>query len=245
MDLLKYLVLPPTANALLILAGLGLIWFRWKKMGSSFVLAGSLTLILLSLPVVSHGLTQPLERYPALKLEDLDQQQAIIILGGGRAYSGKEFGWQNAPSEANLSRLNYGAWLHRKTGLPLLLTGGSKHGETLSEAQLMQQTLQESFGIQARWLEEQSRTTQENAYYTAALLQQENLNQVILVSHAWHLARAVPTFENQGLQVLPAPLQFSTPPPEGLIGWMPSAYHLRKSTLAIHEYLGRVAYQLR
>ena len=31
MDLLKYLVLPPTANALLILAGLGLIWFRWKK----------------------------------------------------------------------------------------------------------------------------------------------------------------------------------------------------------------------
>ena len=243
-NLLKYLVLPPTGNALLALLGLLLIFRKWTKTGTALLLAALLSLILLAMPVVSHWLTQPLEKYPPLSLETAGQQQAIILLGGGRAYSGKEYGWPDAPSEASITRLSYAAWLHRKTGLPLLLTGGSKHGEALSEAQLMQQLLEESYGIKAQWLEERSHNTHENALFSAELLQEQGINQVILVSHAWHLARAVPAFERQGLEILPAPLQFTTPPTSGLIGWIPRAYHLNKSSQALHEYLGRVVYRL-
>ncbi|MDR9437822.1 MAG: YdcF family protein [Thiohalophilus sp.] len=243
-NLLKYLVLPPTGNTLLALLGLLLIFRKWTKTGAALILAAISSLVLLSMPVVSHQLTQPLEKYPPLSLETAVQQQAIIVLGGGRSYSGKEFGWPDAPSEASISRLSYAAWLHRKTGLPLLLAGGTKHGEELSEALLMQRMLVESFGVKARWLEERSRNTNENAIFSADLLQKQNIDKVILVSHAWHLARAVPAFESEGLDTLPAPLQFSTPPPSGLIGWIPRAYHLEKSTMALHEYMGRVVYSL-
>ncbi|SFC36983.1 Uncharacterized SAM-binding protein YcdF, DUF218 family [Marinospirillum celere] len=241
-NLLKYLVLPPVANTLLVLAGLILVLMKWKKWGAGLILTGSLSLLILSLPVTSHWLTKPLEKYPPLSLEAAQQQETIVLLGGGRSYSGIEFGWKDSPSEASGSRLIYAAWLQRQTGLPLLITGGRKHGETYSEAYLIQKMLEEAFGLTARWLEEQSRTTQENAVFTAELLKQKGINQIILVSHAWHLARAVPAFENQGLEVLPAPLEFSTAPPPGLIGWIPRAYHLRKSTQAIHEWLGRMVY---
>lgn len=243
LNLLKYLLLPPLANGLLILLGLALMLLNRRKAGWMLAATGAVTLLLLSLPTVSHKLQQPLETYPAITQEQLQQGEVLVVLGGGRAFSGVEYGWPDAPSREGISRLTHAAWLHQQSGLPLLLTGGRVHGETHSEAELMDWLLQASFGLKARWLEEQSRTTHENALYTAAILQQQAITQVVLVSHAWHLARAVPVFEAQGLTVIPAPLQFSTPPPGGLIRWIPRAYYLEKSTQALHEWLGRLVYR--
>ncbi len=211
-------------------------------MGILLISISLTSLLVLSLPLVSHALVKPLESFAPVDLEKLEDGQVIVVLGGGRAYTGREFGWPDAPSQPTISRLNYAAWLGRKTGFPLLLTGGRVHQEKISEAQLMNWTLQESFGLEARWLEEKSRTTHENALFTADLLQKEGYGRILLVSQAWHLARAVPVFEAQGLTVTPAPMQFSSPPPEGWIRWIPRAYHLKKSTQALHEWLGRLVY---
>ncbi|MBE0507944.1 MAG: YdcF family protein [Marinospirillum sp.] len=241
-NLLKYLLLPPLFNILLLLAGLLLFWLQKRKLALLLISSSTLILLALSLPLVSHALMRPLEVYPPLNADQLHQQQVLVVLGGGREYSGAEYGWDDAPSEATISRLNYAAYLHSISGLPLLVTGGRVHDEAESEAELMARLLQSSFGIHATWLEEQSRTTHENALFSAEILKQQGINEVVLISHAWHLARAVPIFEAQGLQVTPAPLQFSSPPTHGLIRWIPRTYHLNKSTQALHEWLGRMVY---
>jgi len=244
MSILKYLFLPPAVQVFFLLISLYFLYRGRRLISVTIIFLTALSLWVLGLPVVSYQLQRSLEVYPAVKPTSADAQ-SIVVLGGGRAFDGSEFGWLDAPSEQTLSRLNYGAFLHRKTGLPILLTGGRVHNELLSEAELMNAVLVASFGIEAHWIEDKSRNTFENAIYSAEILKSNHIESVLLISQAWHLHRAVPVFEQQGLVVYPAPIQFSTPPPKGVLAWIPRAYHFRQSTQMLHEWLGYYAYQRR
>lgn len=242
--ILKYLFLPPLANALMILAGLGL-WSHHRRWGIGLVTLGLATLLILATPWASYLLRWSLEPYDPPRTAQLKEAQAIVVLGGGRDYDSPEFGWGDAPANATWRRLAYAAWLARQTGLPLLVSGGRVHGETIAEATLMAQALEEVFGLKARWQESRSRTTAENAAFSATMLKREDIRTVLLVSQAWHLPRAVPEFIHAGMVVIPAPTDFASQPPPGLAAWVPRAYHLHYSTQALHEWLGRAFYLLR
>ncbi|WP_048305782.1 YdcF family protein [Halomonas sp. PR-M31] len=240
---LKYLLLPPLINALLMLAGL-LLWKSHRLLGPSLLVLGLASLLVFSLPWVSYWLRKGLEPYEPPSQALQEQAEAIVILGGGRDYGTPEFGWGDAPNNVTWRRLGYGAWLSRETGLPILVSGGRVNDETLAEATLMARTLGQAFGLEARWIEGRSRTTAENAEFSAAILEQEGIARILLVSQAWHLPRAVPEFERAGLEVTPAPTEFASRPPPKLIAWIPRAYHLRQSTQALHEWLGRIVYRV-
>ncbi|MGC3872863.1 YdcF family protein [Halomonas sp. GXIMD04776] len=239
---LKYLLLPPLINALLMLAGL-LLWKSHRVLGTCLVILGLVSLLTLSLPWVSYWLRKGLEPYAPPSSIMQEKAEAIVILGGGRDYGTPEFGWGDAPDNATWRRLGYGAWLARETRLPILVSGGLGHEEHLAEATLMARALQQAFGLEASWVEDRSRTTAENAEFSTAILDRAGIATILLVSQAWHLPRAVPEFERAGLEVIPAPTEFASRPPDGLIAWIPRAYHLRQSTQALHEWLGRLAYQ--
>ncbi|UYG09289.1 YdcF family protein [Halomonas sp. M4R1S46] len=244
MALLETLLLPPTLNALLTLVG-GLLWRRHHLLGGLAVVLGLGGLLVLATPVASHALRQDLEP-PALQASgDLHGAEAIVILGGGRDYDAPEFGWGDAPSNASWRRLAYGTYLHRQTDLPILVSGGRRHDEPSAEAGLMAAALEEVFEVPVRWYEGRSRTTAENARYSAELLDEEGIRRVALVSQAWHLPRARAAFERAGLEVVAAPTEFASAPPEGLAAWRPSAYHLHQSSRALHEWLGRAARRLK
>nr|WP_297458616.1 YdcF family protein [uncultured Halomonas sp.] len=242
--LLKYLALPPLINVLLIVAGL-LLLKRWRWLGSSLVALGLIALLALSTPLASYWLRVGLETYSPPTAAELSRAEAIVILGGGRDYVAPEFGWGDAPNNATWRRLAYGAWLADRSDLPILVTGGRMHGEMLAEATLMAKALRQVFGLEAHWIETRSRTTAENARYSAPLLKADGIRSVLLVSQAWHLPRAVPEFTRMGLEVIPAPTDFASPPPASLLAWIPQAYHLRHSAQALHEWLGRAFYALR
>ncbi|TDN98441.1 MULTISPECIES: YdcF family protein [Halomonas] len=243
MDALKYLVLPPVINVLLILAGLAL--GARQLTGGAFIALGLISLLLLSTPLASHALRQGLEPPALAGPSQLRQAQAIVILGGGRDYASPEFGWGDAPTNASWRRLAYGAYLHRETRLPILVSGGRLHEEHSAEASLMAAALREVFQVPVRWMEGRSRSTAENARYTAEMLGGEGIEHIALVSQAWHLPRAVAEFERVGLCVTPAPTEFASQPPPGIQAWIPRAYHLHQSTRALHEWLGRAELALR
>ncbi|MBB3142077.1 YdcF family protein [Halomonas organivorans] len=253
MALLESLLLPPLLNAWLILVG-GLLWMRLHLIGGLLVVLGLGGLVLLATPTISHALREGLEPPPlATDAEPEDPRpdderaqeprladaQAIVILGGGRDVDAPEFGWGDAPSNASWRRLAYGAYLQRRSGLPILVSGGRVHAdERGSEAGLMAAALRDVFDVPVRWTEDRSTDTAENARYSAAILATEGIERVALVSQAWHLARASAEFERAGLTVTPAPTGFASPPPKGLAAWRPSAYHLHQSSRALHEWLG-------
>ena len=109
----------------------------------------------------------------------------------------------------------------------------------------MQRILQDEYGLSPHWVEDASDTTWDNARLSASLLQQSGVRRIALVTHAWHLRRAAPLFEAQGLSVIPAGIQFSRTRIDSVFDLLPTPAGLRDSTFALHEWLGILWYKLR
>jgi len=238
--LLRTLVLPPTGPLLLAFLGAWLLGTRaagFRRRAGVVLLAGGLgTLWLLSLSPVADALWRASERAPVLDLTSATGAQAIVILGGGGArLRAPDYGGEAAASDELLERLAYGAYLARRTGLPVLTTG------TAAEAQAMRTTLERDFGVPVRWSESHSRDTFENAEFSAPLLRAAGVTRILLVTHSNHAYRAAREFEACGLTVVPAPVGVWVPPPPSAQRYLPNAAALRRSTEALYELLGELA----
>lgn len=241
---LKLAVLPPLANILLMAAGM-LALKRFPRTGWTLLTLGLVTLYLLSIPPAQTLLSIGLEDHPVPTVEEASQADAIVVLGGGRETDAPQWSGRDVVAEAPLARLAEAARWHRRTGLPLLLTGGMNgETDTESEAQLMSRMLDEAFNIEARWLEHESGTTRENAEFSVPILKAGNRDTILLVTHAAHLTRAIPEFERLGFEVIPAPMGFTHTDDGHGINLMPRTYYLLHSTRLLHEQIGLVYYRL-
>jgi len=246
---IKSLILPPGNIFFLLL--ITIFVFKSSTHYARLLLICSCTLFyIMSTPLVATALIDSLEDYPAVSQDNIENSnaQAIVILGGGRERDAAEFG-KDIVSLGTFERLRYGAYLHSKTNLPILVTGGFINPEDTPEGLLMAQSLEQDFKISARWQENRSRNTAENAIYTREMLKTENIDKIFLVTKAWHLSRAVSIFEQQGFTVIPAPTGFSgfNPNQSGLsfYDFMPAGYAIQTSAHAIHELFGRAWYFIR
>ena len=240
------LLLPPGLNLALVLLGL-LLRLRFSRTGTGFIYAGFISLYVFSMPLVGNSLKQSQQDYPALDVTALPATKAkvIVVLGGGRYPAAPEYR-EDTVSIHTLERLRYGAYLQRKSKLPILLTGGVVYGEGNAEAVLMKKTLEEAFIGVAHWVEDRSRTTYENALYSHELLAKENIQDIILVTHAYHMNRAKEAFEQMGFNVTPAPMGFNTPSNRPwFLDLLPSASALATTASSCHELIGRTWYYLR
>lgn len=253
--LIAALVLPPTGPVLLAFVGLwlasGKSWSvgRARDSASRAGRAGLwltslclLGLVALSLPLVSNALMAPLQPHSPIAAAQLKQVQAIVILGGGTYSNAPEYGGDTV-GQSTLARVRYGARLAKQTGLPLLLSSGAPYGGR-AESESMREVLEQDFGVKVRWVEAASRDTAENAQLSAKILKDAGIRRIALVSHAWHLPRAIPLFEREGLQVIAAPTGFRTISPSLAENLLPGEA-FGTSRLAIREYLGQLYNRLK
>ena len=240
------ILLPPLNLILIGLLGLWLLRAsarrRRPRLGKTLIGVALLGTALLSTPWVAKRYLAAFE-VPALTEIDRNAADAIVILGGGSYKNAPEFGNNNIKGEA-LERLRYGAYLARKTGKPILVTGGAPDGGP-AEAPLMQAVLEQDFRTQTRWVEDRSDNTRENAAYSAEMLKKNGITRIWLVSQAWHLPRAIPEFERHGLTVIPAGTGYVNTAPTIPLDFVPNGAYLRLSHYATHEAIGRVWYRLR
>ncbi|MGH9562666.1 MAG: YdcF family protein, partial [Terracidiphilus sp.] len=182
--------------------------------------------------IVSDAMARLAEHYPPWGLRSSAGAQAIVILGGGgeRDFA-PEYGGP-AADPLLLERLSYGAFVARKTGLPILVTGFR------IEAAAMQATLLRNFGIDARWVDDSSFDTFENASHSARILQAAGIQRIILVTHATHMWRSVHEFTAAGLDVIPAPVGMVARRELGFLSYVPNADAFLRSVAAMYELLG-------
>ena len=228
-------LLPPAGPLLLALLGL---WLARRRpgLGTTLGVVGIGTLLAMSLPVVSDAVQRRLEVYPPLDLSGPVEAGAVVVLAGG-VRRAPIAGAPDEPSTFTLERLAHGVEVSRRTGLPLLLSGGPVVGGA-PESEAMQAAARRYFGAEARWLETRSRTTAENAAYTAALLRAEGIERIVLVTSAGHMRRSVAQFEAQGLVPVPAPIGGSRNVYDGWPDWLPSASTFQRTSMAVHELVG-------
>ncbi len=237
------LLLPP-ANSLLLCAAGFLLRRRMRKTGNLMIFLGVAMLLVLSTRLGAMLLVRPLEnQYPPLAAAG--DAQAIVILGAGRMGNAPEYGHDDEASMIGMKRLQYGAYLQRKTGLPILVTGGSPDGSPESEAALMARTLRRDLGAEVRWEEKRSNTTYDNAVMSADMLKQDNIGRILLVTDAIHMPRSVRVFSSTGLKVTPAPTVFTGMASSRITDYFPAASNLQLSSYAMHEWIGQAWYWVR
>ena len=234
-------LLPPLSSLLAALAGYLLRRSR-PRLGFGLIVLGWGSLALLSMQVVSGALLSLLEtpsddplRHPA---------DAIVVLGAGIYVNAPEYGG-DAVNSASLERLRYGAHLHRRSGKPILVSGGNPLGNVTPEAVLMKAVLENEWRIPVAWSEETSANTLENARHSNAMLAPAGIRRVYLVTHAWHIPRAKLAFESVGLEVVPAPMHFATRAGSSLALFLPSIDGMLQSAVFCREILGLIWYRLR
>jgi uncharacterized SAM-binding protein YcdF (DUF218 family) len=242
-SLLASALLPPLSLVVLLATGL-ILHRRRPRLAMSLILLSTAALYALSTPWLGNALLKTLEISRPITADAIKKADAIVVLGGGRRLGAAEYGGDTLNS-ISLERLRYAAYLHRASGLPILVTGGKPSGGTLAEGRIMQHVLRSEYGLPTRWVEDAALTTGDNARLSAQQLKPSKVQRILLVTHAWHLRRAVPQFEAQGLSVIPAGIQFSSPRIDAILDCLPTPAGLRDSSFALHEWLGIMWYKLR
>lgn len=234
---------------------------RKPKLSRILALSALLVLILASNHWAAHGLARSLE-WQYQPMAEIPAADAIVILGGGTqpAEPPRPIIEVNGAGD----RVIYGALLyHQGVSENLLVSGGriswlSPGGEENTSPAEEMATLLEILNVpeDAIWLEPDSRNTLENALFSHDILQEKGVNRIILVTSAMHMPRSVKLFQEQGFDVIPAPVDYRTTRSDWEGFWdlnfqkhlfrlLPGADNLSLTTRAIKEHLGILFYTLR
>ncbi|BAY82700.1 hypothetical protein NIES267_21840 [Calothrix parasitica NIES-267] len=186
--------------------------FRWKRLWSGFG-----TLLLVTYFSAQFPLTTAVANKGLVAFVPPDKGQvadAIVVLGRGEAF--------------RKSRIQVAANLWESQRAPLIFASGSGDGSEIANG------LQQK-GIPSEALNEEhcSRTTKENAIFTAYVLKPQGINKIILVTDPPHMLRSLLTFRNAGFEVIP----HQSPAPH--------LTQTRKAMMMIYEYMGLVKYGLK
>ena len=234
-------ILPPGGLILLALAGLYLAWREWR-FGKSLVVVSLAALWLLATPVVSDALRFSLEkRFPPLPMGEVPSADAIVALGGGMSPPSSRNPVPDLGSAAD--RYWHAARLWRAGKAPeIVISGGALpwRDARATEADAAVRFLVD-LGVPSNriLLESASLDTRQNAQMTEAVLRTRGARQVLLVTSALHMRRALARFEFPGIEVIPVATDHEVAAdPQGLIRWLPDSDALDGSRRALKEYLG-------
>jgi uncharacterized SAM-binding protein YcdF (DUF218 family) len=241
-DLVSYGALAPP-EVFILFAVFGALLAIWRRgLGLAIVLTASLCLYLLATPVVSSWLMRTAEA-GLLDNPDFRGAQAIVVLGAD-VHRGAD-GEPDTLGTYSTERVVYAVAAYRRLHLPVAVSGGPAEELSTAAGDLMQAALAQDFGIPVTWEENRSTTTWENAVDTKPLLDAARITDVVLVTHAWHMRRALWCFGRIGLRALPWPAPRDVLRADRIRDFLPRPGSLQASFFALHELIGGVYYRIR
>lgn len=254
--LIAALLLPPVP--LLLLVALAWYWrWRWRVrralLGQLMLVAALLGLWLSHTQglatLLERGLAPPSALAPAqlseLRRTLVGHKPLVLVLGSGTVALAPEYG-EPLLVDAAMARLHYGLWLARQLASPVMVSGGSGHAQPdgPSEAAVSARVAARDYNITVRFQESASRDTRENARLSLLQLRAEGITEVFLVTHGWHMPRALRAFNHEALRsgfaarIIPAPMGMGTDVGPALLRWLPSPSGFLRVHQALRELLG-------
>jgi uncharacterized SAM-binding protein YcdF (DUF218 family) len=252
------LALPPVPWIILVLVGARLIPWR-RFVGWLAILVAVAGLWLSACAGIGEAMMRAfMSTPPALNAERLAALKktaaagkpgvVVLILGGGREARAPEYGVASL-SPLSLERLRYGVWLSRETGAPMMFSGGLGHAAEpgTPEADVAAEIAQREFLRPLRWVESKSRDTRENARYALEVLREQEVTQLVLVTHGWHMQRALRAFKEEAAraqlkwEIVPAPMGLAPAVERPVLRWIPSSEGAQLVRAVLREKIGWAA----
>lgn len=252
--LLPLFIYPLGLTCLLLLLAL-IIW--WKKPAwTPIPIVLALGVLILSSNTWSSSLmVRSLERQ-YVPHGEIPTAEAIVVLGG--ATKSAIFPRPMVDLAEEGDRLVYAAKLYQQHKAPLIIVTGGRIkwlGSGIPEAKDMAYLLQ-MMGVSSRAIiqEPNALNTYENAVYVREILDELNIKQVLLVTSALHMPRAIKVFRHLGIDAIAAPTDFLSGDDftlsdggfkANLLKAIPDVDRLKNFTKALREYIGTVVYSLK
>lgn len=248
MTLLIKSVLDPF-NILWVLTLIGVVCYFFKKKALSryLFISSAIWFILISTPTIPTILLDSLEsQYQPASVGQLQQSDRgfhIVVLGGGHGFD-ERLPANSLLSSTALGRLNEGIRIYRQMkGSKLILSGYSSSGRTTQAEMLKDAAL--LLGVTDRdiMIQKTPGNTLEEA--TVYANKYGGTKQVILVTSAVHMPRAVMLFERVGINVIPSPANYQLKGSWRDVRFgFPAMENIIKLRSAIHEYAAIAKYTL-
>ena len=222
-------------SLLVICAGVYFFFRKKNGKGITLILIGVLSLYCFSLFPVAGFLLKPLQVHYTRYIPRADQPNYIVVLGGWHK-TNKQIPLSSQLGDDSLKRIVEAVILYyQNPESKLILSGGPPEGESVSNAEMMAR-FAEALNVRPGNIVVMPKptNTMEEARMLKPLLEGKRF---VLVTSAFHMNRALKLFTSQGLNPIPAPVDFKilSQVPFSL---KPSAKALQTSQTALHEYLG-------
>lgn len=213
---------------------------RWWLGGLGAVLVGS---YIMCTPWFGLALTHALmDHVQARELDDPGKVDAIVVLTAG-IYNAGPVGW--LPRTEGVQRLAVAYELQRMINLriPVIVSGGYNNGvQNPSEAAATAMFFaHQRTEVTPTELEEVSTDTYESALQLAPILAKRGAKNIILVTSASHMLRALAAFRARGIDAIPVPV-LNVPYGLGVRMALPSLTGLTLSTYALYEMYALAGY---
>ncbi|AUI85799.1 hypothetical protein BS333_05085 [Vibrio azureus] len=232
------LLMPLPALLIIGLLGLILVSFTTKRKTGCFIILFSLSgIFLAAFQPVSNKLLMPMEREYKAFLPTQSTVDYVMVLGNGHVVD-DELPPTSQLSRAALMRLAEGIRILRMYPGAKLILSGYAGGSKVSHARMMANVAL-ALGVSKSdiILLEDAKDTWEEARQSAAFVNQK---EVVLVTSASHMKRALLEFNAAGIKPIPAPTNFLSVKDieQPWQKYAPKSQYLEQTELYWHELLG-------
>lgn len=231
-----------------------LVYFIIKKNKAFIFLI--ILFCLISTEFIASKLTQILEdQFPVISLEQAESVDAVIVLSG---LSNPLSQVSNFPEFSNsVERILIGEKLYLLKKTPYIILSGATgyiRQSIKAESISLKQYLLYSVPEEAILVDDISRNTYENALESLKICKAYSFKKVYLITSAFHMYRAFHVFQHvlkhsysdYSLTILPYPVDYNSfRTIAGIEDFFPSIGALGKSTTAIKEFIGILAYYIK
>lgn len=237
---------PGNLLLLCLLAGLFML-LRGRRRGEMLIAISAIGLLLLAVAPIGPAMLLALEvRFPPSSA--LPERIDGILVLGGAVEPGLSLTYGETVFNSSVARVLAGVALarhHPEAKLALVGGEGDLFPVGFSESRAtLAFVVDEGIPAGRIVLEEQSRSTHENAVFAKDLIRPRPSQNWVLVTSAYHMPRAVASFRAVDWQVIPYPVDFRVDPRTGLRANFSLVEGLSAITLAGKEWAGLIWYRL-
>ncbi len=223
--IISSMIMPLTFGLILTFIGLVFLYKNNLKKAKIYLTISFIWITTISYVPISNFLISPLET-TYKKLDVMPQDVKYILLLGGDM---ENRAWE-------LLRLH-----HLLPDAKIITSGYAGRGE-IPEA-IKTANILHNIGIpkSSIIIYDKPKDTKEEAIKIKELINDEKF---VLITSAYHMPRAIALFKKEGLNPIPAPTDFKIKDSDKILS-TPSGDNIKKSEIAIHEYIGLIWAKIR